>query len=72
MDRHLNPDKHLTPREAAAEIDTTESVLTEWRDRGYGPPYRELDGKVYYRAADLLAWVAGHQRLPSLLGTQAL
>lgn len=58
----------LKPREAGAEIKTSEATLASWRCLGKGPKYVKLGGKIFYRRGDLQAYVADRVVDPALRG----
>ncbi len=59
-----NPDAIFTPKHVAAYRHMTENALAVERHRGDGPPYLKLGGRVFYRAADLAAWIAENTVTP--------
>jgi len=50
--------------ECAEYLHTTTSQLTMWRQRGQGPKYFKLVGKVLYLKADVNAWMANAYNQP--------
>jgi hypothetical protein len=55
-----NPDLLFTPKDVAEYRHTTETALAQERWRGDGPRYLKLGRRVFYRAADLQAWLAAN------------
>ncbi|BCL76449.1 hypothetical protein JHS3_21850 [Jeongeupia sp. HS-3] len=53
----MQPDL-FTPTAAADAIGVTTSTLATWRCRGSGPAYIKRNGKVFYRRADVAAFIA--------------
>jgi len=52
-------DDVLTPARVAARYEgITEKTLADWRYKGTGPRFFRAGKRVFYRAADLLAWEA--------------
>lgn len=47
----------VTVPEAAARLRTPESTLRCWRHAGLGPRSIRLGRRVFYREADLTAWI---------------
>jgi hypothetical protein len=45
------------PRQAAEYLNVTTGWLANLRTTGDGPPYVKLSRRVYYRRADLDAWI---------------
>ena len=54
----LPPVALLTPRQAAAYLNTTISVLGNWRSMRRGPRYHGANDFIRYRLGDLDEWVA--------------
>ena len=54
----LPPLALLTPRQAAAYLNTTISVLGNWRSMRRGPRYHGANDFIRYRLGDLDQWVA--------------
>ena len=52
----------LRDRELAQEFDCPPETLATWRHRGIGPPYTKIGRSVWYRRADVEAWLAAQQR----------
>lgn len=54
-------DRMLSPKEAAAYLQLSESWLTKWRMRGAGPSYVKLNdsqrGRIRYPESALKAWI---------------
>lgn len=51
----------LSPKNAAAYIDSTEGTLAQWRHRGEGPPYGRIGRKVFYRVEALDDYLLDHE-----------
>ncbi len=41
----------------AAYLGSSTGTLANWRNIGGGPRFRKLGGKIYYRKADVMAWI---------------
>lgn len=50
----------LATAAAAPYIKHAESTMNRWRVEGSGPPFIKLGRKVFYRKADLDAWLERH------------
>lgn len=66
-----NPDALFTPKHVAEQRHVTENALTQERLAGNGPRYVKLGRRVYYRAADLKAWLDTHTVEPTPVGAQS-
>lgn len=51
--KHLRPVETVTYLKEIHGIETTEGTLSVWRCQGKGPRAFKLNGKIYYRDADL-------------------
>lgn len=58
----------LPSRQAAEQIGLSEKTLVTWRCLGKGPRYVKMGGKVFYRPADLAAFVDEHIVDPRRVG----
>jgi len=47
----------LTPDELGAMLSVTAPTLAQWRVEKTGPDYVKLGKSVFYRRADVLAWI---------------
>jgi predicted DNA-binding transcriptional regulator AlpA len=47
----------MTNAEVATLLLVGQSTLFEWRRRGLGPPFYEVDQLVRYRRSELLEWL---------------
>lgn len=56
MDRYA-PTQRMTSAEAAERMGITEGTLRVWRARGRGPVFSRFAGRIFYRKADVDAWV---------------
>lgn len=65
-----NPDALFTSRHVAEHRHMTENALAQERFARTGPRYVKLGRRVYYRAADLQAWLAEHTVDPKPLAAQ--
>ena len=54
----LPPSALLTPKQAAAYLNTTTGVMANWRSLRRGPRYHGADDFVRYRLRDLDDWVS--------------
>jgi hypothetical protein len=50
----------LTPKECAAGRRCSVRKLDRERAEGRGPPYIRIDGRVFYRRADVEQFIAAH------------
>lgn len=48
----------------AADLDTKTTTLAAWRVGGRGPAYVKVGRKVFYKPADVSAWLAKQRREP--------
>jgi hypothetical protein len=55
----------LTEKEAAKRLLARPMTLTKWRQRGRGPAYLKLSGKVRYRADDLERFIEASRVVPT-------
>lgn len=53
----MTPKNELTTDEVAAMASVSRSTLERKRSNGTGMPYIKRCGKVFYRRADVLAWM---------------
>lgn len=53
----VTPDGRLTRSHAASYLGVAAQTLANWRSQGRGPKSMNLGGKVFYRLADLEAFV---------------
>ena len=42
------------------EIIATRGTMSQWRHRGYGPPFIRYGNRVLYRGSDLNDWLDSH------------
>lgn len=54
----ITPDGRLTRSHAASYLGVAVQTLANWRSQGRGPKSIRLGGKVFYRLADLEAFIA--------------
>ena len=54
----LPPSALLTPRQAAAYLNTTTGVLANWRSLRRGPRYHGVNDFIRYRLRDLDEWIS--------------
>jgi hypothetical protein len=52
---------------AAARIHVKGQTLSKWRIRNFGPPFLRISSKIFYRVADLDAWLEQCRVVPSEL-----
>jgi hypothetical protein len=52
----------LTPRECASYRRCSVRKLDRERAEGRGCPYVRIDGRIFYRRSDLVAFIAAHVR----------
>ncbi len=48
--------KHLNQRQLADRWDLSEASLERWRTEGIGPVFMKLQGRVLYRAEDIVSF----------------
>lgn len=60
MSEQVRPTRRLSEREAAAYLGARVSprTLQGWRNRGIGPAYSKMCGRIAYDIADLDAFLA--------------
>lgn len=66
------PDDLLPLDAVAEELNVKRATLWDWRLRSVGPPSFKLRGRVYYRRAELDAWIADEQAREHRYSTTAL
>jgi hypothetical protein len=63
-----DPNRMLTPKEAAEILNVAPSGLAQWRYYGMGPSYYRLgpgkNARVRYRAHELEEWITAHRVTP--------
>lgn len=60
------PDSDHPAERVAAYLGASTGTLANWRNQGGGPRFRKLGGKIYYRKADVVAWVEQSPAVTSL------
>ena len=65
--RGLPSDAFVTPQHAAALLDTTTSVLANWRSQRRGPVYSGHRDFIRYRIEALRQWMMQREREMSIL-----
>jgi len=58
----MPPRELMTTKQVESEFGIPEGTLRYFRSTGVGPPSFRLAGRVRYRRADVLAWVAEQER----------
>lgn len=58
-------DPRFNTREAAKYSGFEPATLSKWRIRGKGPAFLKMGGKVFYRKADLDAFINGSRVDPA-------
>lgn len=53
---------YVTRRELCAILGLSYSTVSKWATYGNGPPYFNIGKKVFYRRADVEAWLADQRR----------
>ncbi|PIY44488.1 MAG: hypothetical protein COZ05_08035 [Armatimonadetes bacterium CG_4_10_14_3_um_filter_59_10] len=51
------PRSTIESQEAARLLDISYRTLTRWRQRGYGPPWARVGGRVRYTTWEVRAWL---------------
>lgn len=68
-----NPESDLmTTNDVEAEFGIPAGTLRYYRSNGVGPASFRLAGRVRYRRADLLAWIAQQEQATRRGGTEAV
>jgi predicted DNA-binding transcriptional regulator AlpA len=60
----IDPDELIAARAAAKLLHVRPDTLTGWRHEGRGPRYVKVGRFVFYRRADISAWLATQLREP--------
>lgn len=47
----------MTAEQLADQLGVRPSTLAEWRNTGYGPPYRAVGRRVIYLSTTVAAWI---------------
>lgn len=55
----------MNSQELAAALDVKPETLEAWRSRGVGPHFAKLGQAVFYRAEDLIDWIAANVLVPA-------
>jgi predicted site-specific integrase-resolvase len=53
----MNISELLTPKEAAAFLKVSPRSMERWRNKGTGPKFSRLNGRVRYSMSDVQAWL---------------
>ncbi|MEU5695172.1 helix-turn-helix domain-containing protein [Actinosynnema sp. NPDC020468] len=53
------------PNDLADYLRLTEATLSQWRHKGYGPPYFRVGKHVRYRPDEVLNWLARQETDPN-------
>ncbi|MGA7622632.1 MAG: helix-turn-helix domain-containing protein [Candidatus Acidiferrales bacterium] len=65
MNDPITDDVILTGEQAAKIANQRPATLVKWRQRGRGPVYLRLGGKVRYRRSDLMKWIEASRINPA-------
>jgi hypothetical protein len=60
----ISPNELLSNQETANELGLKPDTLTTWRSLGRGPDFVKVGRAVFYRRADLNAWLGAQRRQP--------
>jgi phage terminase Nu1 subunit (DNA packaging protein) len=64
---HAIPDPEWLDESQVSALTTIKvKTLQNWRCAGRGLPFHKLGGKVRYKKADVLGYIAEHRREPSV------
>ena len=58
----MNELRLLTEAEVEQGYGIARGTLQDWRYKGVGPPWSKPEGRVYYRIADIEAWLDKGER----------
>ena len=56
----FDDDKYYRTNDPALELIATRGTLAQWRCQGRGPKYLRIGRRIFYRGADLNAWLDAH------------
>lgn len=56
---------YLTAEQVAAEYPVSATTLVRRRQSGGGPAYYSISNRIYYRRADIEAWLESHKVAPA-------
>lgn len=59
----VTPDGRLSRTHAAKYLGVAPQTLANWRSLGRGPKHMKLGGRVFYRLADLEAFIEATERV---------
>jgi len=62
---HVDPEELIGNNEAAKLIGVAPETLVQWRYQKRGPCFLKVGRLVWYRRADLAAWLAAQRRDPA-------
>jgi hypothetical protein len=60
----IEPEELIAPAAAAKMLHLRPATLTDWRLKKRGPRYVKVGRFVFYRRADISAWLAAQLRNP--------
>jgi hypothetical protein len=66
----IDPDELLPNNEAARELRQKPNTLATWRSQKRGPAYLKIGRQVFYRRADLSAWLGARRHEPQAQAAQ--
>jgi hypothetical protein len=60
----IDPEELIPSDGAAAQLDVQPQTLASWRTQGRGPDFVKVGRAVFYRKADIAAWLGQQRRQP--------
>ena len=61
----IDPSELVPDGETARLLDKKRNTLAGWRCAGEGPAFVKVGRRVYYRRADIMAWLGTQRREPT-------
>ena len=58
----LDPSTPVSDHDVAHRWSKSSRTLQRWRKAGYGPPFMQIGGSIFYRLGDVLAFEAQQRR----------
>lgn len=62
---NFDPDQYYESDDAAVRLGQRPATLIAWRHQRKGPAYTRIGRKIFYRGADLIAYVASQRINPA-------
>ncbi|MGJ5180399.1 helix-turn-helix transcriptional regulator [Bradyrhizobium oligotrophicum] len=60
----ISTDELINPEKVAEALNLRPQTLTAWRTLGKGPIFVKVGKRVFYRKADIEAWLGAQRREP--------